>query len=496
MAQILILARDSVLSAVLADRLESIGHRVDCLGDPLRLIETTSRKDADLLVLDLDVPGIPPTELVRTLRRQGSTRTASLLAYSDDTDPARRLAALRSGVDDILPSEIEVDELVLRIQRTLGSRTGTLPLLQGSLADHQLIEFLQYIRHSRRSGTLRIHSQLGAGHAEVSQGDIATAEWDGLQGASALLAILGLSHGTFRLDPQDEEIEGSAESIDLQDLVLRAAWLEDQSTVWRGRIPPTSAVLEVADASKAESIDSEFQDLPHEEILHLAAAPEGVRLFDLRRRAIAAPQELELSVALLLDAGALQFQELGGQELSTSELVLSDRLRWSVEALMERLRNQGFSSSAFSLLILFGEDRKAALEALLDQQRHPAVQSLVQQVKRRRGGSLVYPTDLGRLALHVQELNPDSLTKLRPILSACRGVLIWLGHFEDENLVQDLGNRLEPLASKTDVVLVADDEAARESVETLADVYPTWRLSKHQPRSLGAVLRYFPAPES
>lgn len=503
MAQVLILARDSVLSAVLADRLETIGHRVECMADPLRLIEATSKRSADLLVLDLDVGGIPAAELVKTLRRQESTRTAGVLAYSADTDPAQRLAALRSGVDDILPSEIEVEELVLRIQRVLGSRTGQLPLLQGSLAEHQLIEFLQYIRHSRRSGRLRIQSRQGSGHAVVVKGEVTSAAWDELRGSSALLAILGLQAGSFRLDPSadDDEPAVPTDTLDLQDVVLRAAWLEDLLGVWRGRVPPSSAGLELADAARVDTLDEEFEDLPHAEILRLASAPEGIRLFDLRSKAAAAPQELELSLALLLDVGALRIQEVGGEELSTTELQISDKLRWSVEALMERTRSQGFSSAAYSLLLLFEESCLDSLLAVLGQHSHQDIKTLVQQVERRRGGSLVYPTELGRLGLYVQMLDAESLARVGRILPACNGVFAWLGgdtgdSDHSESLLADLGARLDQQSSWVDVVIVAEGTQALEAAERLADGRASWRTSSHRPRSVGAVLRYFPGPEA
>lgn len=82
----------------------------------------------DLLVLDVNLPGMSGIELLHSLRRKKSTLPVILLTARDTT--MQRVEGLDSGADDYLVKPYEADELLARIRALLRrSRGRAAPLL-------------------------------------------------------------------------------------------------------------------------------------------------------------------------------------------------------------------------------------------------------------------------------------------------------------------------------------------------------------------------------
>src|SRR5262245_57694493 len=153
-AKVLLIEPDSIFAAALADRLHVAGHEVRRLTDGARAAATAQDEHADLVML-----GESPhagLDVVEALRRQPATRTVPVLMLSDRGAPADRVAALRAGVDDYVVKPCDLEELLLRLDRLLASRTAAQQVLQGDLANHPLWEVVQYLGQTRKSGDLQI----------------------------------------------------------------------------------------------------------------------------------------------------------------------------------------------------------------------------------------------------------------------------------------------------------------------------------------------------
>lgn len=74
----------------------------------------------DLVLLDLNLPDMPGTEVVRRLRSVGATRSIPIAILSADVDEARR--NLRDTVDEYISKPFEIDDLLVEVERMLSHR--------------------------------------------------------------------------------------------------------------------------------------------------------------------------------------------------------------------------------------------------------------------------------------------------------------------------------------------------------------------------------------
>jgi two-component system cell cycle response regulator CtrA len=91
-------------------------------------IEFLRLYDYDIVLLDLDLPGISGHELIRRMRATGMN--VPVLAISDTVAARVRAQTLDLGADDFLSGPCDMDELLARmraiIRRTLGHTNSTL----------------------------------------------------------------------------------------------------------------------------------------------------------------------------------------------------------------------------------------------------------------------------------------------------------------------------------------------------------------------------------
>ncbi|MEM9651992.1 MAG: response regulator transcription factor [Actinomycetota bacterium] len=73
--------------------------------------------DPDVLILDVNLPGIDGLDLLRELRAGGDNRQVLLLTARQEV--ADRVAGLDAGADDYLPKPFALDELLARVRTLL-----------------------------------------------------------------------------------------------------------------------------------------------------------------------------------------------------------------------------------------------------------------------------------------------------------------------------------------------------------------------------------------
>lgn len=102
------------LARGIAFRLRDRGHSVDVLHDGLEAADFLAREGADIVVLDINLPGQDGLAVLRGLRAAGDGVPVILLTARGDTQD--RVAGLDSGADDYLTKPFEMDELEARLR--------------------------------------------------------------------------------------------------------------------------------------------------------------------------------------------------------------------------------------------------------------------------------------------------------------------------------------------------------------------------------------------
>ncbi len=112
--RIVIVEDNETLANAIAYRLKDRGHAADVLTDGDAADLYLVQEGADLIVLDINLPGRSGLEILRSLRSRGDSAPVILLTARTETSD--RVSGLDMGADDYLVKPFEMDELEARIR--------------------------------------------------------------------------------------------------------------------------------------------------------------------------------------------------------------------------------------------------------------------------------------------------------------------------------------------------------------------------------------------
>jgi two-component system, OmpR family, phosphate regulon response regulator PhoB len=121
LAEILVVEDDDANRLLVRRALERNGYAVTDVADGPGALHAQSRATFDLIVLDIGLPGLDGTEVLRAIRRGGSTVPVLLLTAQDGE--RARVAGLDAGADDYVVKPYSVLELVARVRALLRRAT-------------------------------------------------------------------------------------------------------------------------------------------------------------------------------------------------------------------------------------------------------------------------------------------------------------------------------------------------------------------------------------
>lgn len=500
MGRVLVLETDPVFAAVLEDRLHVAGHRVILLDEPARTVSSAGEGQCDLVILAMELEVVPGLEVVRSLRSQPETRAVPILALSESNASADRVAALKAGVDEFLTRPVDLEELAIRVDRLLGSRGASPSVLSGDLANHSIWELVQYVQQAGKSGDLVVHGQRGSGQLQVLEGRVTAARFQKLRGRDAVLAILDMKEGNFRLTT-GELVQAAAEaggdrgeSFPIPEALMQAAWLEDEIKKRQEHLPTTGVPLEAQVEVLPPRDEDDLQSVPIEQIFERVRQRPGIRIYDLLGEVAEAPPKIRLAVAWLIEQGAVAPTRDSATQtiMNTREISSSVVLEVAIHNLLASARDVGLDTSDLPYLVLLESavwpQFKEQLEGLPGFRRIQSLTRLVDQVDRRQGGSASFATEYGTLSLHLQVLAPAVKAQVEGIVSVCAGVMLWIEDGAEREFIEGVVERLEGGQSAVGVV-VATSEKAQQMASSLTGGRKRWRVSNHAPRSLIGILR-------
>jgi two-component system OmpR family response regulator len=120
---VLVVDDDAEIRALLRDYLQKNGYRVTVAADGRAMWAAFEAAKADIVVLDVMMPGDDGLTLCRDLRARSQIPVIMLTARGEETD---RIVGLEMGADDYLPKPFNPRELLARIKSVL-RRARTLP---------------------------------------------------------------------------------------------------------------------------------------------------------------------------------------------------------------------------------------------------------------------------------------------------------------------------------------------------------------------------------
>ncbi|ROQ37551.1 two-component system response regulator RegX3 [Frondihabitans sp. PhB188] len=127
---ILIVEDEESLSEPLAFILEREGYQITVADDGPKALAAFDREGADLVLLDLMLPGLPGTEVCRELRNRSQVPIVMLTAKDSEVDI---VVGLELGADDYVTKPYSTRELLARIRAVLRRRVDLEELSDSTL---------------------------------------------------------------------------------------------------------------------------------------------------------------------------------------------------------------------------------------------------------------------------------------------------------------------------------------------------------------------------
>ena len=136
----LVVEDDATVRDVLERYLVRDGHRVSTCGDGEQALAMFDADPADLVVLDLMLPGLDGFEVCRRLRgRSDSRRRVPIVMLSALAEEDDRIIGLSLGADDYVTKPFSPRELALRVGSVLRRSRPAEPVIQPVVRDGGLM---------------------------------------------------------------------------------------------------------------------------------------------------------------------------------------------------------------------------------------------------------------------------------------------------------------------------------------------------------------------
>jgi len=115
--RILLLEDDMALNETIVDYFESLEYEIIAVYDGYSALDTIYEKNFDILLLDVNVPGINGFEILQNIREQNVTTPAIFITSLNSMNDLEN--GFESGCDDYIRKPFSLKELHLRIETIL-----------------------------------------------------------------------------------------------------------------------------------------------------------------------------------------------------------------------------------------------------------------------------------------------------------------------------------------------------------------------------------------
>lgn len=230
-----------------------------------------------MILSDTRLPGKDGFALVAALKARPKWAEIPLMFLSSDPSVEGRMRSLELGIEDYLTKPVYIREILTRVNLVMQrkereglSRTSK-TRFAGALSDMGLVDLLQTIDVSRKSGTLHLTLHDKSGYVYFQDGRVLDAELGDLSAEAAIYRFLLWNEGEFELDFREVKREDKL-GVSTQGLLMEGMRRLDEWSRLQEQLPSLRTVFEVSH----DELSQRLSEIPDE-------INEVLRLFDGRR---------------------------------------------------------------------------------------------------------------------------------------------------------------------------------------------------------------------
>jgi CheY-like chemotaxis protein len=278
--------------------LRKAGYSVTTAIDAAEALEQIEATEPDVIVAETRLPGRNGFALVRAMRERAHFAAIPvILMASRDSEDDRRLAR-ELGVEDYLPGRVYLNELSARIELMLAQRaqrslekqaaTSSRGRLEGSTHEMALIDLLQSIGESQKSGVAHIRNGLQEARIYFRDGRLLDAELGSLRGEEAIYRALIWDAASFEVEFRPVSNEDLIDRP-MQSLVMKSMRRVDEWVRLCAQVQPLAALLDVHPTQLLERLSS-LSEIPEALKAMVRLPPRPPVRPELSERAAVDPQ--------------------------------------------------------------------------------------------------------------------------------------------------------------------------------------------------------------
>ncbi len=140
--KILLLEDDPLIGEQIRDYFELFEHKVMWYDNGLTLIENANPSAYDVMLLDINTPGLSGLEVLRELRAYSISTPAIFITAMSDLDSLKEAYAL--GCNDYVRKPFDIEELEIRIEHLIKQNTDHLMTITSRYVFDMKAEKLYY----------------------------------------------------------------------------------------------------------------------------------------------------------------------------------------------------------------------------------------------------------------------------------------------------------------------------------------------------------------
>lgn len=209
-SQLLLVDADPRSMRVLEVSLRAEGFDVVTATDANQALEKCQAQVPDLILTETRLGETDGFELVKQLKAKPEHAQVPIVFLSNQKSIDDKIKGLQLGVEDYLTKPIFVRELITRINMLLarrthdriqeGAPTSSRTRFAGSLEDMGVVDLLQTLDVSRKTGVLRVRSTKYQAAVYFQEGQLVDAELGRLAGEEAVYRMLTWHAGEFEVE--------------------------------------------------------------------------------------------------------------------------------------------------------------------------------------------------------------------------------------------------------------------------------------------------------